>query len=175
MILDFAEVRSSPHPPFDQFFHTRLWKITHFIAVIMIDVAVTMEIEGAWDGAKRTILDFKSFTDHVHGAWFPLLGNVAWYSESFFCRWSAMDFARFLPFFLQLFKFFGVSFHDDNISTFAMCSSWRAPFSFSLASVDYDSSAQVTTSSVWVWFARDVNRVNVETPSYFTNCGQTVK
>ena len=125
----------------------------------MIIVAVS-RIESAWNGLKLTIHDSKSFTDHVH--------LVAWFPESI-SVYGAVDFARFVPpFFLLLFKFFGVSLHDNNISTFSVCSICRVPISFSYAAVDYDSSVHETTSSVWIWFARNVNRVNDEKPAFQT-------
>ena len=123
-------------------------------------IAAVSRIESAWNGLKLTIHDSKSFTDHVH--------LVAWFPESF-SVYGAVDVARFVPpFFLLLFKFFGVSVHDNNISTFAVCSICRVLISFSFAAVDYDSSVHETTSSVWIWFARDVNRVNDENPAFQT-------
>ena len=159
MILAFEEVISSFLPPFDHFSHALCWMWMHFPAVIMIIVAVS-RIESAWNGLKLTIHDSKAFTDHVHlFAWFPESSSV----------YDAVDFSRFVrPFFLQLFKFFSVSLHDNNISTFAVCSICRVPISFSFAAVDYDSSVHETTSSVWIWFARDVNRVNDEKPAFQT-------
>ena len=92
-------------------------------------IAAVSRIESAWNGLKLTIRDSKSFTDHVH--------LVAWFPESF-SVYGAVDFARFVPpFFLLLFKFFGVSVHDNNISTFAVCSICRVLISFSFAAVDY--------------------------------------
>lgn len=72
-------------------------------------------------------------------------------------------------FFLYLFKFFGVSLHDNKmISTFAVCFIFRTPISFSLVAVDYDSSVFITISKEWILFGRNVNRVNAEFLSFTT-------
>ena len=156
MIWAITEARSSCLPPFDHFSHAPCWMRMHFPAVSMI--AVIGRIENEWRGPKLTIDDSKSFTNYVH--------VVKWFPESFPVD-DAMDLARFVqPFFLQFFKFLGVSMHDNNMSTFAVCFIFRNPFFFTFAAVDYDSSVIFITPKEWIWLGRNVNRFNAEFLSF---------